>query len=95
MREILGTKQTEIKKIIDSKKGELPMETWASFADWASKAFLGGVCVYGVNVLTQMKNSIDSLNDKVARLIERTDWHSRELEKLDHRISKIEDKDKD
>lgn len=66
------------------------MQTWTSFIDWASKGIIGAVCMYGVHVLSQMKNSIDSLNEKVARIIERTEWHSRELEKLENRVIRLE-----
>jgi hypothetical protein len=66
------------------------MTDWANFFDWAAKGILGGICMYGVHILSQMKNSIDSLNEKVARIIERTEWHSKELEKLEERIITIE-----
>lgn len=66
------------------------MDNWANFFDWASKAFLGGVCVYGVNVLSQMKTSIDALNETMAQIVERTEWHSRELEKLEERLQQVE-----
>lgn len=64
--------------------------SWAEFADWAIKATLGGICFYGVNILSQMKNSIDGLNDKVSTIIERTEWHSRDIEKLDKRVTRVE-----
>lgn len=60
------------------------------FIDWAIKAILGGACVYAVNLLSQMKSSIDHLNDQVARIIERTEWHSKDIDKLDKRVDRME-----
>ncbi len=61
-----------------------------SIATWAFEAILGGICVYGVNILKELKNSIDELNKQVSRVIERTDWHTKELERLDIRIYALE-----
>lgn len=66
------------------------MESWELFASWASKALLGGICLYGVNILKELKDSIDELNKQVAQVIERTDWHTKELARLDIRISTLE-----
>jgi hypothetical protein len=68
------------------------MENWGAFADWAAKGILGGICLYGVRILSQMKNSIEALNEKVATIIERTDWHTKEIDRLDQRITRIEEK---
>ena len=63
---------------------------WEQFLDWGLKALLGAICVQGVNILSQMKKSIDDLNSKVAIIIEKTDWHSKELDKLENRVTKLE-----
>lgn len=63
---------------------------FTSFVDWAIKGSVGGICAYGVHLLSQMKNSIDLLNDKMAKIIERTEWHTREIDKLEYRINKLE-----
>lgn len=68
------------------------MENWQSLIDWIMKAILGGIFSYAVHILSEMKNSIESLNEKVAKVIERTEWHSKELEKLDYRMTRIEEK---
>lgn len=62
------------------------------FVDWILKAGLAGVCGYGVHILGEMKKSIDALNVKVGTIIERTDWHTKEIERLDDRITRLEDK---
>lgn len=68
------------------------MDNWNSFADWAMKGLIGGGCFYGIHILAQMRNSIDSLNQKVAKIIERTDWHSHEIKKLENRVMRLEDR---
>lgn len=66
--------------------------TFPEFIDWAIKGILGGVCFYAVNLLSQMKSSIDRLNDQVARIIERTEWHSKDIDKLDKRVVRVEER---
>jgi hypothetical protein len=63
---------------------------WNSLVDWMIKGVLGGICMYAVHILSQMKTSIDGLNDKMAQIIERTEWHTREIDKLELRISNLE-----
>jgi prefoldin subunit 5 len=65
---------------------------WNVFIDWALKAVLGGVAFHGVHVLSEMKKSIDSLNNKMAKLIERTEWHSKEIDRIEARILRLEEK---
>lgn len=48
------------------------------------------VATYGVAVLSSMKNSVDTLNVKIAIVIERSDQHDKILEKHDNRINKLE-----
>ena len=66
------------------------MNDWTHFFDWASKGVISFVCTYGVHVLSKMHHSIVSLNQKMAKLLERTEWHSKELKKLDVRVTRIE-----
>lgn len=75
---------------VDKPKGG-PMD-WSSFADWALKALMAGVLAYGVKVLTQMRKSLDRLNEKVATIIEKTAWHQKELDRHDQRLSLIEER---
>ncbi len=64
---------------------------WNLFIDWMLKALLGGVVLHGVHILSEMKKSIDSLNNKMAEIIERTAWHSKEINRLESRITRLEE----
>jgi hypothetical protein len=66
------------------------MENFPEFASWAEKAIITGVCAYGVNILKELKQSIDELNKQVAEVLVRTDWHKEELGRLDVRVSNLE-----
>lgn len=65
---------------------------WGDFIDWILKGVLGGICAYGVHILGAMKKSIDDLNVKVGTIIERTDWHTKEIDRLDSRVTRLEEK---
>jgi hypothetical protein len=76
----------------------LDFQAWA---DWIIRGIIGFVCWYGVRVfqfgvgiLKQMKDSIDELNEKMAKIIERSDWHTRELDKLEARLTFLETRKK-
>jgi prefoldin subunit 5 len=64
---------------------------WDIFVDWMLKALLGGVVLHGVHILSEMKKSIDALNNKMAKIIERTEWHSKEIDRLDQRMTRLEE----
>lgn len=64
---------------------------WNVFMDWGFKALLGGVILHGVHVLSGIKVSVDLLNNKMAEIIERTQWHSKEINRLEVRITRLED----
>lgn len=66
------------------------MDDWKLLLEWLMKALLGGVVTYGVHVLGGVKSSIDTLNIQVAKVIERTEWHSKEIERLDTRMHRVE-----
>lgn len=61
------------------------------FIEWAFQGLLAGAAVYGVNVLSSIKNSVNELNAKIAIIIEKTAWHEKWLEKHDEEIKKIKD----
>jgi hypothetical protein len=62
------------------------------FIEWIFYGVISGVAVHGVRVLAKMGESIDSLNAKMAVVLERQDWHGRELEKQDNRITRLEER---
>lgn len=66
------------------------MPTWNEFFDWMVKGLLGAVAIQGVRVLSDMNKSIESLNQNVSKIIERTEWHSREIDRLDGRVNQLE-----
>jgi hypothetical protein len=66
------------------------MQDWSNYFDWAMKASMGAVGAYGVHILGQMKRSIDELNQSMAKIIERTEWHTKEIERLDERVQRVE-----
>lgn len=53
-------------------------------------ALMSLVATYGVSVLASMRGSIDTLNVKIAIVIERSDQHDKILDKHDTRLSKLE-----
>ena len=62
---------------------------FALFIDWAFKAIIGGVLYVGLGSFRRMTDSVEALNVKIAVLIERTENHSKAIEKHDERISEI------
>lgn len=66
------------------------MNDWNNVLDWLAKAFIGVVISQGVRILSEMKKSVDKLNVQVGQIIERTEWHSKEIDKLDTRVNRLE-----
>ena len=65
---------------------------FAKFVEWAFYGIVGGCSVYGVNVLAQLKDSVSSLNEKMAAIIERTTNHEKRLDKHDEQIENLRNK---
>lgn len=65
---------------------------WPEFIDWTFKAIISGGLIIGVNIINRLTTSVESLNVKIAVLIERTENHAKVIEKHDERISEIEKK---
>lgn len=61
------------------------------FVEWVFYGIVGGSCVYGVAILWHLKNSIDNLNLQVATIIEKSNWFQKELDRLDGRVTKLEE----
>lgn len=62
------------------------------FVEWVFYGIVGGASVYGVAILAHLKNSIDNLNLQVATIIEKSNWFQKELDRLDGRVSRLEEK---
>lgn len=59
-----------------------------AFIQWAFLGLVSG----GVVILWQMKNSVNELNTKLAVMIVTIDFHSKEIQKIDSRIEKLEER---
>ena len=59
-----------------------------AFINWAFLGLLTG----SVIILYGLKNSVDKLNERMAKVIEKMDWHERMLDRHDNRISDLEKK---
>lgn len=67
------------------------MMNFTDFIQWVFYGVVGGSAVYGVSILSHLKNSIDDLNIKMAKLIEKNDWHEKMIERLEKRVEKLEE----
>lgn len=71
----------------------------SEWIDWAIRGVIGFLCLQLLQTfkdirqsLLDMKNSVVDLNNHMSVMIERTSHHSVEIERLDGRISRVEDK---
>ena len=65
---------------------------FSNFLTWGFTGLLSGILVYAVKVLTDIKRSVEELNERMATIIEKTAWHEREMEKMSNRIVLLENK---
>ena len=63
---------------------------WPSFLDAFIKMLLAGISSFGLKMLFDIKTSIDTLNKQVSQIVERTDWHTKEIDRLDQRMNSFE-----
>lgn len=63
---------------------------FSDFLTWGFTGLFSGILVYAVKVLTDIKKSVEELNERMATIIEKTFWHEKEMEKLSARINAIE-----
>ncbi len=64
-----------------------------SFVRWFFYTALLAIAMHAVNVLGRMEVSIDSLNQRVAVVIEKTQWLDREQQSQGVRIQQLESKE--
>lgn len=57
---------------------------------WAFQGLLGFFLLLGVQTLRKLSESVETLNERVATIIEKTSWHEKELYRLDGRVSDLE-----
>ena len=65
---------------------------FSNFLTWGFTGLLSGILVYAVKVLTDIKLSVEELNERMATIIEKTFWHEKEMEKMSNRILALESK---
>jgi hypothetical protein len=65
-----------------------------SFVQWGFYAICTGALAYGVSILNKLRESVEQLNGNMVRLLEKTEWHEKELERLDGRIAQLEHRGK-
>lgn len=61
-----------------------------TFLSWGFTGLISSILIYGVKVLQDIKSSVEQLNERMATIIEKTQWHEKEMERLNSRISVIE-----
>lgn len=62
----------------------------AQMIEWGFKAVVSGGVIYGVRVISNLQKSIETLNIKVAVVVERTATHKEALIRHDERIKLLE-----
>lgn len=65
----------------------MTVEAWVA---WAFQGVITGAIIYGVTEIKGLRTSIESLNIQLARIIERTGSHEKEIDKHDERIRALE-----
>lgn len=60
------------------------------FVEWAFYGVIGSSAVYGVSILSRLNASVNSLNIKIAVILEKIANHEEKIDKLDNRVSKVE-----
>lgn len=61
------------------------------FVEWGFYGIISLSVMIGVKILSQLKNSINSLNIQVARILEKSSWHEKELMRHEGRLTKLEE----
>jgi predicted nuclease with TOPRIM domain len=78
--------------------------TFDNFVSWVFFALLSGAGALIAKVLIDLRNdfkesteklqeTLQELNKNVAGLLEKTDWHERELGRIDSRLTRLEERE--
>jgi len=62
------------------------------FIVWAFCGLISGCAVYIASGFNRLNDSVKGLHETLARLLEKMEWHERELNKHEDRISELEKK---
>ena len=60
---------------------------FSQFVEWVFYGLIGGCFVYGVSLLSKLKDSIDILNIQMATIIEKTHWFNNEINFLKDQVN--------
>jgi len=60
------------------------------FIEWAFLGLISGGMMLTIAFLHRLNESVDTLNETIASLIEKAVWHEKVLDKHDERISNLE-----
>lgn len=66
------------------------MEDLNGLISWAFQGLVAGGIIYAAGSLTKMRESVESLNKSIATIIEKMEWHQKEIENHDSRITSLE-----
>lgn len=64
--------------------------SFAQFVEWAFMGIMSGAVVWSVKFLGDISHSIQDLNVKITVVLERVDWHEKEIDDLSGRVKRIE-----
>ncbi len=63
---------------------------FGKFVEWGFMAVLTGGVAFSTKFLGKISKSVSDLNTQIAVILERMNWHQREIESHGSRISKLE-----
>lgn len=66
------------------------MENVNTLISWAFQALVAGGVVYAAGSMTKMRASIDKLNESIATIIEKMQWHEKEIDDHSSRLKSLE-----
>lgn len=62
---------------------------FSKFVEWSFYAIISGCSVYGVNVLSKMKEDISLLAITLAKIVTKVDGHEKRLDKHEEKIDNL------
>lgn len=66
------------------------MLDFQKFIEWTFLAVIGGGVAWSASFLSKISDSVTELNIKLATVLERSEWHGKELEDYSSRIIALE-----
>jgi hypothetical protein len=69
-----------------------PDRKFEQFTSWAFQAILSACCLFVVHEIGLIRNSVETLNERIAVVVEKQIWHEKELSSQNDRITRLEQK---